>query len=627
MTDEAGEGARRAKRRSLRVPVDEVPRRVSVTEASPPAAPSVPTRPRSAPPPPPLARRSQPPPPPPSPAIEEFEPLRPTDPGGGPPAIDPVPLVEVELGGLGESDPAAGLDGATLRIALPASGLGGGLPSASSAPPSEAERVDAARAAFGASAEPAAAEPTDRLPAMDPERAVPQPPASLRAPAAASEATSRVSSTAVAIVVQRTIAIGVRAPTHITIAEERESLPPLPPSLLPLPPVEPSAASSAGAASSPSGAASDGVVATDPDVVGLEAAVGEPEILVEAELPASYDEREEHLEELEEVAEPPPVPSVPPPPPSVSPPPPPSLASAPSRDRPPPPPKAPALPAEPETGKRVRRKWWEEFFNDVYFRTVPLPQPRTIAAQTEFMVQRLGLRPGMSVLDVGCGLGLHAVELARLGISVVGLDLSPSMLARAASEAKELGLAIEFVQGDMREMTFDASFDAVLSWGTTFGYFDDEQNRQVVERLHRALKPGGLLLLDVVNRDYVFKTQPNNVWFQGDGCVVMEESNANFINSRLTVKRQVMLDDGRQSETVYSIRLYALHELGQLLHQRGFRVVEVSGREATPGVFFGAESPRLLVVAERRPDVPGTARRTEPDPLAPAESASSASKE
>jgi SAM-dependent methyltransferase len=285
------------------------------------------------------------------------------------------------------------------------------------------------------------------------------------------------------------------------------------------------------------------------------------------------------------------------------------------------------VPAEPETGKRVRRKWWEEFFNDVYFRTVPLPQPRTIAAQTEFMVQRLGLRPGMSVLDVGCGLGLHAVELARLGISVVGLDLSPSMLARAASEAKELGLAIEFVQGDMREMTFDASFDAVLSWGTTFGYFDDEQNRQVVERLHRALKPGGLLLLDVVNRDYVFKTQPNNVWFQGDGCVVMEESNANFINSRLTVKRQVMLDDGRQSETVYSIRLYALHELGQLLHQRGFRVVEVSGREATPGVFFGAESPRLLVVAERRPDVPGTARRTEPDPLAPAESASSASKE
>lgn len=625
MTDEAGEGARRAKRRSLRVPVDEVPRRVSVTEASAPAAssapPSVPPRPRSAPPPPPpFALRSQPPPPP---SLEELEPMRPTDPGGDPPLAEPVP--EVSLGAPAEADLSAGLDGATLRIQLPASGLGGAPPSAAPASPSEVLRIDAARAAFGAPHDPAE-DRTDRLTAIDREVLAPPPPsepiaaaappsaAPPETPAAEPASPARVSSTPVAIVVQRTIAIGVRAPTHITIAEERESLPPLPPSLLPLPPVEPSAV------------AAEGTDATASDAFGADA--GEPEILVEAELPAGFEEREEHLEELEEVAEAPAVPSVPPPPPSAAPPPPPSLTSTPSRERPPPPPKAPAAPAEPETGKRLRRKWWEEFFNDVYFRTVPLPQPRTIAAQSEFMVQRLGLRPGMSVLDVGCGLGLHAVELARLGISVVGLDLSASMLARASSEAKELGLTIEFLQGDMRDMTFEAGFDAVLCWGTTFGYFDDDQNRQVVERLHRALKPGGLLLLDVVNRDYVFKTQPNNVWFQGDGCVVMEESNANFINSRLTVKRQVMLDDGRQSETVYSIRLYALHELGQLLHQRGFRVVEVSGREATPGVFFGAESPRLLVVAERRPDAPaGTARRTEPDASGAAEPASSPSKE
>jgi SAM-dependent methyltransferase len=156
----------------------------------------------------------------------------------------------------------------------------------------------------------------------------------------------------------------------------------------------------------------------------------------------------------------------------------------------------------------------------------------------------------------------------------------------------------------MREMAFESMFDAVLCWGTTFGYFDDDQNRLVIERLHRALKPGGLLLLDVVNRDYVVRVTPNSCWFQGDACVVMEETNCNYINSRLTVKRQVMLDDGRQVETVYTIRLYSLHELGQILHQRGFRVVEVSGREATPAVFFGADSPQLLIVAQRRADAP-----------------------
>jgi SAM-dependent methyltransferase len=175
------------------------------------------------------------------------------------------------------------------------------------------------------------------------------------------------------------------------------------------------------------------------------------------------------------------------------------------------------------------------------------------------------------------------------------------MLSRAADEAQDHGFRINFLHADMREMNFEGAFDAVLCIGTTFGYFDDDQNKQVVERLHRALKPKGALLLDVVNRDFVFKSQPNLVWFEGDGCVVMEETSANYITSRLHVKRTVILDDGRQRENAYSVRLYALHELGQILHHRGFRVGEISGREATPGVFFGADSPRLMIVAERRP--------------------------
>jgi hypothetical protein len=68
----------------------------------------------------------------------------------------------------------------------------------------------------------------------------------------------------------------------------------------------------------------------------------------------------------------------------------------------------------------------------------------------------------------------------------------------------------------------------------------------------------------------------------------------------MRIKRTMMLDDGRAKETDYSIRVYSLHELGKILHDQGFRVAEVSGRVSTPGVFFGADSPRILVVAEKR---------------------------
>ena len=80
----------------------------------------------------------------------------------------------------------------------------------------------------------------------------------------------------------------------------------------------------------------------------------------------------------------------------------------------------------------------------------------------------------------------------------------------------------------------------------------------------------------------------------------MEETQFNYITSRLEVKRTVILDDGRQRENLYTIRLYSLNELGRILHDQGFRVAAVSGHEAHPRVFFGADSPRMIITAERR---------------------------
>ena len=108
------------------------------------------------------------------------------------------------------------------------------------------------------------------------------------------------------------------------------------------------------------------------------------------------------------------------------------------------------------------------------------------------------------------------------------------------------------------------------------------------------------MLLDVVNRDFVAQQSPSLVWFEGDGCVCMDDMIIDWITSRMKVKRTMMMDDGRSREIEYSIRLYALHELGKLLHENGFRVVQVSGRVATPGVFFGAHSPRTLILAEKK---------------------------
>ena len=254
-------------------------------------------------------------------------------------------------------------------------------------------------------------------------------------------------------------------------------------------------------------------------------------------------------------------------------------------------------------GSGLRRKgrlWWEELFNDDYLRACEKLTDEQIAHEVDFVEDSLGIEKGGAVLDLACGTGRHAIELARRGYEVVGFDLSLAMLARAGEDAQDHEAKLTFVQGDMREMTFEEQFDGIYCWNTSFGYFEEDKNAQVIDRVHNALKGGGLFLLDVVNRDFIIRQSPSLAWFEGDGCVCMDEMTVDFITSRMKVKRTMMLDDGRSREIEYSMRIYSLHELGRILHEHGFKVCEVSGRIATPGVFFGNESPRTLILAEKR---------------------------
>lgn len=255
---------------------------------------------------------------------------------------------------------------------------------------------------------------------------------------------------------------------------------------------------------------------------------------------------------------------------------------------------------EAAANRKKTRPWWEDLFNDDFIRTMAKITDADIAREANFIEESLGCEAGATILDLACGTGRHAVELASRGYQVVGFDLSLAMLARASDEAQDRKQKINFVQGDMREMTFEETFDGVFSWNTSFGYFDEEKNAAVIAKVHRALKKGGQFLLDVVNRDNLVRSAPSLAWFEGDGCICMDEMQIDFITSRMKVKRTLMMDDGRTKEIEYSIRVYSLHELGKMLHDNGFRVAEVSGRTGTPGVFFGCESPRTLILAEKR---------------------------
>ena len=132
---------------------------------------------------------------------------------------------------------------------------------------------------------------------------------------------------------------------------------------------------------------------------------------------------------------------------------------------------------------------------------------RNTSQEVDGVIRDLKLQAGDKVLDVGCGPGRHALELARRGISCTGIDISQRFIDIAVESAKKEGLEeiARFQRADAREMTFSAEFDGVISlcegaFGLQGGpAASDVANLQadqaIIRGMSEALKPGGYLLL------------------------------------------------------------------------------------------------------------------------------------
>lgn len=111
--------------------------------------------------------------------------------------------------------------------------------------------------------------------------------------------------------------------------------------------------------------------------------------------------------------------------------------------------------------------------------------------EVDFLVEALGLRPGMRVLDVGCGPGRHAHALARRGLAVHGIDVSDRFIELA--RAGEVPGAT-FQRLDARHLPFHAAFDAAISLCQGgFGLLGGIQDGDVLGGMARAVKPGGVV--------------------------------------------------------------------------------------------------------------------------------------
>jgi cyclopropane fatty-acyl-phospholipid synthase-like methyltransferase len=241
------------------------------------------------------------------------------------------------------------------------------------------------------------------------------------------------------------------------------------------------------------------------------------------------------------------------------------------------------------------------FDEDYLYFYEPMLTPEASDEQAGLIAHLLELGAGREVLDVPCGHGRIGVRLAALGCRVTGLDASAPFLDVARREAKARGVEVELVLGDMRALPWAERFDAVVNWFTSFGYFDDTENRAMLGEFHRTLRPGGRLLVESLHRDRIVRTTPQGgvqvaYVHERDADLMLDRNVFDAVDGRVASER-IVIRDGRVRRTRFSVRVFTPSELRVWLEDAGFVDVSVFDER---GEQFGLESRRMIAVATRR---------------------------
>lgn len=237
----------------------------------------------------------------------------------------------------------------------------------------------------------------------------------------------------------------------------------------------------------------------------------------------------------------------------------------------------------------MAKKWYEELFTDYAERYDKEPFTQGTLGECDFIESEIGGDRTVPVLDIGCGTGRHAIELARRGYRVTGIDLSPSQIERARAKAEAAGVAADFRVGDARALPFRGEFGlAVMLCEGGFALMEtDGMNFEILRGAARALRPGGKLVMSALNGLFPLHRSVGEVENEGAGETSTEGHEFDLLTFRMRSRIKTRDRDGRPIEIDSDERWYIPPELTWLLKQAGFASVEIFG--ARLGAFSRAD--------------------------------------
>ncbi len=254
------------------------------------------------------------------------------------------------------------------------------------------------------------------------------------------------------------------------------------------------------------------------------------------------------------------------------------------------------------SGTELPLNWFEEWFNhplylEVYSHRDDNEAGRCI--QTILTHSGLNLKKPelLAVLDIACGAGRHALELARLGYKVTGNDLSPFLLEEARKAAEKSKLLLKLTCCDMRQIQSEGSYNLVVQLFTSFGYFDMKEDDQLVlNKAYHALQSDGWYVLDLINPLHLRRNLVAHSCRTAGELTIIEDRAIN--EKRITKTISIIPPLGRTVTFSESVRLYSEREIIAMLQKEGFTVNRIIGNYEGDS-FTEEESPRMMIFCKK----------------------------
>ena len=206
----------------------------------------------------------------------------------------------------------------------------------------------------------------------------------------------------------------------------------------------------------------------------------------------------------------------------------------------------------------------------------------TINKTIEHLVSSNILKQGNRVLDLGCGPGLYSSKLCENGMKVTGVDISKRSIDFAIRYAEEKGLNIDYRCINFSDVDYTSEFDAVLQIYGELCTFSDEKRDELLAKIYKALKMGGLFIFDVSTRAQRMKDGLRNRWYVSDGGFwrpgrhLVLEQGFDYPEHDAWLDQYIVVDD---SDNVSVFRNwfhdYTLQSIRQVLEKEGFQIVHV----------------------------------------------------